>query len=779
MTADGKHDYTLTCVRGTELAEHLYFEQLIETYNPGSFGRAFRILCRRHHSGTPIQAVIKVLSTNPDPQKQAVAEAEFETERAIIGSLDFPGISQMLGYGKVKVRDPHRGGDHDAEFLCSIYVKDSMSLADLMEQSRSPAQVDKPSINPLLLADALLVCLNTIAQVHELGAVHFDLHPGNILIAPEHRGYFWRSRQSVLIDFGKAYWPLIGKPPSAAKLPSFMSQAQKDNLILNDGKYTPQFLQSSGARLADLHALGYSFEQACSFVPRSEQRSSGFRALKEAIDTLKNPAAIDPVETMTRSRNGLAVLTHQEFLFPAVRIRTFTSRSSEIPREILRLVDTPAFQRQRKVYQLGMTQHVYPGATHTRFVHSLGVLDLANQYVGALRSNNLKFATEYTASKHVSLLAYALLHDVGHYPFAHYLEEMQGTDLPEEIRSVVHHEKLGQLRYTPGSELADPVLCDALHKLRIGYSEESFDELLGNPHRTLWGQIIDGPLDADKLDYLIRDGAACGVPYAAAIDVERLISSLTAVKMEDQLHLGISGKAVAPAAELLIARYHMYNEVYFHKVCRSIAACIKKAFWLSCKEGLVTRANFLCAAERMDDEAFLEWLADLVDQLPETPENKRAAALVRTSLVSGERQLYKRATTLFDAYASEAPTEAAAIQRCAGLGMAQLDDIEERLAAHFALQLGMDVPKLLVLLDVPLREGKDVMLPYVQDSLGRTPKALDDVSPVCSGIKESLRRSRKIRLFLAPEVHERVTHKWSVMEIKKKLVQAVMGDKFK
>jgi uncharacterized protein len=457
-------------------------------------------------------------------------------------------------------------------------------------------------------------------------------------------------------------------------------------------------------------------------------------------------------------------------LFPPILVRTFSSRSAEIPREILRLVDTPSFQNERRIYQLGMTQHVYPGATHNRFVHSLGVLDIANRYVNSLRHSDHSFGQTYDSTKHVTLLAYALLHDIGHYPFAHYLEEIHASDFKTSIREVVHHEVLGKLRYLDqGSSFLDKKLTEALAALRVNFSGDSLKELLGTPgNRSVWGGIVDGPL----ADYLIRDGIACGVPYANGIDLERLVSSLSSISLSDGMVLGITGKGVAPASELLIARYHMYSEVYFHKVCRSIAAVIKKAFWLAENHSLFDKVEFLSIATSATDDAFLHWLSNKLALLPKEMRFD-AHRLIDETLISGNRKIFKRVATLYDAYESDSQQLVRAREKCSTMGMNQMDLIEKKLAERIAKETGLSVPRFSLILDVPPL-GKDVDLPYVRDSLpsGRREK-LDKVSSTCAGIKDSLKKSIKIRLFVEPDLTDTLRVKVNDKDVKKWLIEVI------
>ncbi len=774
MTTQAKHEFSINHLKaGDCLAERLYFEELIENLPVGSSGRAFHITCRLVPGSQPIDAVLKILSSDPNPKDCEAFEKEFNNERKVLCSLDMPGISRVLGYGFINVRDPYKGGLRTAPFICMTFERGQM-LADLVQ----PVQPNQMKINPLLLVDSLMQCLDTVKRFHEKGVVHLDLHLGNLLLDVRYSGYYWRAHATTIIDFGKCYASFSELIPEATPAFGLMTEHQKTVLLRNKGCYTEVFLKSVEARLSDLNCLAVQFDEIAQSVNWREKKSNVYFVLQMALEILKRTKSdIDPATRINLALKDLNTVQMQENLFPAVKIRTFSSRSAEVPKEIMRLVDTPSFQRQRKVLQLGMTQHVYPGATHTRFVHSLGVVDTANRYVHVLKHKVHTFARDYSPTDHVVLLAYALLHDVGHYPFAHYLEEVPVGDIPTHLRQYVDHESLGALRYSGSNQQClDTKLVAALSSLRITPNGTDFQRVLGEPgSRTLWGQIIDGPLDADKLDYLVRDGKACDVPYAEAIDTERLIEALVAVRGSDGVvELGISGKAVAPASELLIARFHMYSEVYFHKVCRSIAACIKKAFWLVATKTDLSAEEFLDAALTLQDDAFLTWLGDRLDRLPNYTERFAANSLIRASLISGERKLYKRIATLHDAYRNDSrPTYADALKASSKLGMVGMAAIEQEFAIRLMTDFKVSASIFGLIIDIPPL-GKDIRLPYVQDSRDQSRFArLNEVSPPCTGIPESLKRTRKIRMFAEPQLYEAISQKCSLEELERLLVTCI------
>ena len=225
----------------------------------------------------------------------------------------------------------------------------------------------------------------------------------------------------------------------------------------------------------------------------------------------------------------------------------------------LRLVDTRTFQRLRYVRQLGLAYLVYPGATHSRFEHALGAYHLARRTLTLLeeREELRRAAGEECAIVRVA----ALLHDVGHYPFSHALEEIGALHHEEVARPLVLEGEIGAL------------LTEALG---AGAPERVLALIRGRSESPLQG-LISGSLDLDKIEYLKRDALMCGVPYGE-IDVERLINSLVLVQDPETGRdaIGVLEKGLAALESLLFAKYQMYRNVYWHHAVRSATAMYKR-----------------------------------------------------------------------------------------------------------------------------------------------------------------------------------------------------------
>ncbi|MBI4540579.1 MAG: HD domain-containing protein [Gemmatimonadetes bacterium] len=239
----------------------------------------------------------------------------------------------------------------------------------------------------------------------------------------------------------------------------------------------------------------------------------------------------------------------------------------------VRIMDTGAFQRLRYIRQLGLAHLVYPGATHTRFDHAVGVYHLA---VTALRLLRERGGASPEAWQDEALIPYAaLLHDIGHYAYSHALEELEG----EQVRG--DHEALSA-RF-----LADPEMREALEPLGAEAAVRIHALILGISPVPLRG-LVSGSLDLDKMEYLRRDARFCGVPYGE-VDVDRLLQGLVLVPAPEdgRYEVGVQEKAVSALESLLFAKYQMFRNVYWHHAVRAATALYKRIVEEAVRAGLV------------------------------------------------------------------------------------------------------------------------------------------------------------------------------------------------
>ena len=255
-----------------------------------------------------------------------------------------------------------------------------------------------------------------------------------------------------------------------------------------------------------------------------------------------------------------------------------------------KLIDSDVFQRLRRVRQLAWTDFVYPGAMHTRFEHSIGVMHVAGKLFDSIVQNSQEVLSElYGGSsdwipreKQKVRLA-ALLHDVGHSPFSHASEEL--FPFKDTLRLTSGHlfpSEAPQLKRYKHEDYSIALIKGPLrteiesHELNNGIditADHIADLLQGGTAAgptLLWREILSNQLDADRMDYLLRDSHHLGVRYGQ-YDLHRLVSSVCAFQYKSEedprlrVKIGVLKGGLHAAESLIVARYSMFKQVYFHK----------------------------------------------------------------------------------------------------------------------------------------------------------------------------------------------------------------------
>ena len=276
-------------------------------------------------------------------------------------------------------------------------------------------------------------------------------------------------------------------------------------------------------------------------------------------------------------------------------------RVTEVEREV---IDSPFLQRLRRIHQLAGTYLVYPGAVHTRFEHVLGAMNLAGEITRSLAERS---EVDTELSQQIRLAA--LLHDVGHGPFSHMFDEV----LTAKKGKV--HEDITQLIVRKSS------VSDILGK--HGFSSKRLSGLaVGRDPRspTFAKEIIAGGLSADLMDYLLRDSYFTGVEYGMA-DVHRVIDSLSV----ERGRLALDQAAVPAFEAMLLARYQMFKNVYFHRTVRAAQIMLAHSMELADDVLHLTDVSDVDDYLQLTDEVVLDRLVHLRQGDKATKEAKRLA----------------------------------------------------------------------------------------------------------------------------------------------------------
>ena len=363
------------------------------------------------------------------------------------------------------------------------------------------------------------------------------------------------------------------------------------------------------------------------------------------------------------------------------------------PREE-KLIGTAPFLRLQKIKQLGFVYRIWPGATHTRYEHSLGCYNLAVRALRSLLQHGSAGGLDGVAIGSVqTLVVAALLHDIGHYPFSHTLEELGYP--------IIEHEKVGR-SIIENSEIA-PILERDYH-----LSPERVADFIDPPKTKalpaddeLLNSLLSGALDVDKLDYLPRDARACNVPYGG-VDVARLQESLRIhPNVQSQRRVVVTHKGISPLHSLLHARQEMFDNIYWHHTSRAFQVMLMRAV----QEALLCGALQPEHLVGLDDASLLSLLAG--EHMPTS-----------SRVLAGDLEMRRPYKGILE------------ISRLAGRFFSRLEalfwnparrrHIEQALSAELARTLEIDIADYELLLDVPRPEKweMDVWVTFTNPPVG-------------------------------------------------------------
>lgn len=243
-----------------------------------------------------------------------------------------------------------------------------------------------------------------------------------------------------------------------------------------------------------------------------------------------------------------------------------------------KIINSRVFQRLRKIKQLALASYVYPSAHHTRFEHSLGVMHLSGKVATSLNLDE--------ECKKIIRLA-GLLHDIGHGPFSHVsenvLEKYVDKDILKKYKADNAHELLSIIIIQQNDEIKNIISKEEIQKIT--------SLLQVDDKRSIEHDIVSGPLDVDKIDYLLRDGYFAGVKYGT-FDLEKVIESLIKVEISrEETQVGINQEGIYSVEQLLLAKYHMNVQVYQHRVRRITDAMLVKGIEFAIEEGVEEIVN--------------------------------------------------------------------------------------------------------------------------------------------------------------------------------------------
>lgn len=588
--------------------------EFVEFIHAGGTGMVFRV--NSIHTGQPW--AMKIARRKIYEKQQGANDAPFSPQ-------EVKALRQLSHENIVRLENSlvNEGGEVFA--LVMTLVDPPQSIDDFLDDMASNGDSCLDGICGFIAARAVEIA-SAVAHMHGNGFYHCDIKPANILINGR--------KNAILTDLGSCVSTReLGPEDKKAKFVFTWPYAHREPRDLAAGP----LISGGGLRCSadveiprlptyDLFAFGRSLQELLAKVDTKFGEACytnfAFRFLHLISSLLLDGHNIPDTEPNQirqwdlRSFVSDTALGYPTSLFAESKIRsapelvsrlnrfwsesplvrsvpelnpwqpdyvnTGGGRVAPFSRRLQEICGHPAVMRLRSEIQLGWMYLVFPGATHTRWSHTLGVMASATDFVSALLSDpdnpTAKILMDADDVEHV--LIAALLHDLAQSTFAHNLESvlpeiyLQREMVPKLLGDTRWGRSLAALLETTGPSSfgidVDRVLrilkYDTMGGVKtVGSTLPAMDYLLRD--------IVDGPIDADKLDYLVRDATFCGVPYGQAVDRLRLVRALSLKVLggsKPQVALAYRAKGASAVESLLLGRYQMYSAVYWHHTYRCI-----------------------------------------------------------------------------------------------------------------------------------------------------------------------------------------------------------------
>jgi HD superfamily phosphohydrolase/serine/threonine protein kinase len=530
----------------------------------------------------------------PTPSREPLFAEIMTGEISYLRRAIHPNIVEIYQHGKVAI------STGESHYYIMQFIPGARDANEYFE--RDPANIK----NLLPILSQILIGLE---HLHKLDVLHGDIKLENILVSDDGRAvisdlgsarHLHEGVGETVLVFTRAYaHPELQAIAAAAdsdpnrartrKLPrdtlrfAFDLYALGANILRllreyeQPGRpridaYIRKYLKLMGCRLLDGRN---TIDQLALGLPASVFTEIKYTAISQAANDLRKLTGQYSLSTAIRELDYHAVQTVQT---SSLSPTPFTAR-------LARIISHPLMRRLAGVPQLGIISLVYPTATHSRLEHVLGTFTNVVRYCDALYHDPLNplFKQIVKEADIIALLLAALFHDLGQFPLAH--------DLEDAAPELFDHEKIstGLLDGT-----VDAHAVAKLRKLIIDDWEvqpERVAEIIKTDPTDDKAPIVDrilstilsGPIDADKLDYLVRDSGNLNVPFGLVIDFQRLLQCLTVVYKAQAnkiyVALGIHEKGKIPAETVAFARYAMFGTVYWHHTSRIVKAMLHRAVW--------------------------------------------------------------------------------------------------------------------------------------------------------------------------------------------------------
>lgn len=567
-----------------EVCEHIDFNyRLITPIGVGGSG----VVSIAQDKSLGIPRALKI--ARPLPGRETLLARLLQGEASHLVRLSHPNLIQVFAKGVVTTET------RDIPYYVMDYVEGAV------DSNRFIASTNCNEAAFIKLLDGIL---SAIAYLHAQGTIHMDIKPGNILVTPKgvpivsDLGFAKQLRvdnQFTLIGGTEGYIhpearrfvEEASSGPSRLKgrVPRSILKYEWDLYSLGKTflKFNETFQKHHGSEWSP-YARRYFRLLSCRLLDGlnsdSELALGLSRTTLQEIKYISVEQAKVDLDKLTGSYNLEARIPELN-LFTQDTIQASTLSTTPFTRRVKEIASHPAFMRLGRCTQLGLLNLVYPTARHTRLEHSLGTFSVLCRFLLSLYNDTLNplFRQIMDEEDLQAVLLAALLHDIGQYPLAHDLEEADAQFFShEDLGLAILGQNTGLQRIIESGEGWN-VPCERV--ISILRAEPA--TLKGSLKDRILHSLIDGPIDADKIDYLMRDSRNLGLTYGLVLDLEHLLRCLTIVyrDQENQTYavLGIHEKGKVTAEAIGFARYALFGQVYWHHAYRAVKAMIHRIVW--------------------------------------------------------------------------------------------------------------------------------------------------------------------------------------------------------
>lgn len=564
---------------------------------------------------------IKVLK--PEILKIKPFKKLFEREINVLSACQHQNVIKIYDKGYINLEEDNSKKKINLPFYIMDYLKDYKDLNSYISENCIKIKIEQ-------LIDIFNDIFEGIKHIHSNNIFHNDIKPANIFINSDNNlvvadfGFAWfieKDKSGKTIRGGtEKYWdPDIYD--YIEKNPEYSYSDENRTLVMVDRKTF-----SKRGMKWDLYAAGVTIEEILSIVEGKSKfvREYDIKYLRVIAKNLESHKGSDSINSADEAIKIIKKLSRPYGTEPAVpELSIFPQKTLKIPKDIsISLTDKiteiiyhPLFLRLEKVKQLGLAGNIYFGANHTRIEHSLGVYNNAIKFIDSLLSSyyDSYFRQIIEVEDIYIFLAAAILHDIGHFPFAHAFEDHYMGEFKHEKLTCSLIEGKFEKEKLPDIFKEFNNINTILKKW--GISADDVCSIISKEHKPknlsekkclIFQDMLNSPVDIDKLDYIIRDGIHTGVNYGESIDKNRLIESLI-IHPKSRNHLVLLEKGKVIAEAMMFARYCMYSEVYWQYNVRAYESMLSEIIRLVVEKSGVDKNTIIRKMLEFSDEQVLNY----------------------------------------------------------------------------------------------------------------------------------------------------------------------------